>query len=73
MLGLNICDINLADANNDGLVNNGDIDAFVLALTDAAAYATQYPGCDIMHADCTGDGLVNNGDIDAFVALLTGG
>jgi hypothetical protein len=61
------------DVNCDGLVNNGDIDAFVLALTDAPAYAATYPGCDILAADVNGDGLVNNGDIDAFVALLTGG
>jgi hypothetical protein len=61
------------DANCDGLVNNGDIDAFVLALTNSAAYALQYPGCNLLNADCNSDGLVNNGDIDAFVALLTGG
>jgi hypothetical protein len=61
------------DMNCDGLVNNGDIDAFVLALTNSAAYTLQYPGCNIMNADINGDGLVNNGDIDAFVALLTGG
>jgi hypothetical protein len=61
------------DANCDGLVNNGDIDAFVLALTDSANYAAQYPSCDILSADVNGDSLVNNGDIDAFVALLTGG
>jgi hypothetical protein len=61
------------DMDCDGLVNNGDIDAFVLALTDSAAYAQQYPGCNIMNGDINGDGLVNNGDIDAFVALLTGG
>jgi hypothetical protein len=61
------------DVNCDGLVNNGDIDPFVLALTDPVGYATQYPGCDIHNADCNGDDLVNNGDIDAFVMLLTGG
>jgi hypothetical protein len=63
----------VGDVNCDGLVNNGDIDAFVLALTNATAYAALYPGCNIMNADINGDGLVNNGDIDAFVALLTGG
>jgi hypothetical protein len=61
------------DLNCDGLVNNGDIDAFVLALTDPAGYAAAYPSCDVFAADVNGDGLVNNGDIDAFVALLTGG
>ena len=37
----------LGDLNCDGLVNNGDIDPFVLALTDlAAAYGELYPDCD---------------------------
>ena len=58
------------DANCDGLVNYGDIDPFVMALTSPAAYAAAYPDCDINSADVNGDSLVNNGDIDAFVALL---
>ena len=62
----------IGDLNCDGFVNNGDIDAFVLALTDAGAYQLAHPGCDLQHADINGDGFVNNGDIDAFVALLTG-
>ena len=60
------------DLNCDGVVNFGDIDPFVLALTDAAAYATIFPECDILNADINGDGSVNFGDIDPFVALLTG-
>ncbi len=67
---LGSCDAT-GDTNCDGLVNNGDIDAFVLALNDPAEYAVQYPGCDINNADTNGDGLVNNGDIDAFVALVS--
>ncbi len=58
------------DLNCDGLINNGDIDAFVLALTDPDTYATVYPDCDRMLADCNGDEVVNNGDIDAFIAKL---
>ncbi|MBL8879494.1 MAG: hypothetical protein JNG88_10280 [Phycisphaerales bacterium] len=61
------------DANCDGAVNNFDIDAFVLALTDATAYATQYPTCPASNADANADGAVNNFDIDAFVAMLSGG
>jgi hypothetical protein len=61
------------DLNCDGLVNNFDIDPFVLALTQPVAYAQTFPNCDIMNADINGDGFVNNFDIDAFVALLTGG
>ncbi|MGE0479518.1 MAG: hypothetical protein AB7Q17_03495 [Phycisphaerae bacterium] len=61
------------DMNCDGVVNNFDIDPFVLALTDAAAYAAAYPGCNVSNADINGDGLVNNFDIDFFVNCLTSG
>ncbi len=61
----------IGDMNCDGVVDNGDIDAFVLALTDAAAYRLAYPACDINNGDCNLDGVVDNGDIDAFVAFLT--
>ncbi|MBL8877558.1 MAG: hypothetical protein JNG88_00435 [Phycisphaerales bacterium] len=61
------------DLNCDGLVNNFDIDPFVLALSDANAYAVQFPNCDRLNADTNNDGLVNNFDIDAFVLLLSGG
>ncbi len=63
----------LGDANCDGLVNNGDIDAFVLAVTDPVAYVAAYPDCDINNCDVNQDGLINNGDIDGFVAILSGG
>jgi hypothetical protein len=59
------------DCNN--LVNNFDIDGFVLALTDPAAYALAYPGCAINNADVNSDTQINNLDIDPFVALLLGG
>ncbi len=61
------------DTNCDGLVDNGDIDAFVLALLDPAAYAGAFPDCNILNADINQDGNVDNGDIDPFVALLIGG
>jgi len=60
------------DLNCDGAVNVFDIDPFVLALTDQAAYGAQFPYCDYMLADCNGDGSVNVFDIDPFVALLVG-
>ncbi len=60
------------DLNCDGYVNSGDIDSFVLALSDPQMYAQQYPGCDILNADCNADGQVNFADIDPFVALLGG-
>ncbi|MGE0479781.1 MAG: hypothetical protein AB7Q17_04845 [Phycisphaerae bacterium] len=61
------------DMNCDGSVNNFDIDAFVLALTNPAAYQAAYPGCDIHNADVNNDGVANNFDLDAFVACLTNG
>ena len=61
------------DMNCDGLVNSFDIDPFVLAVSDQAAYEAQYPDCTYENADVNGDGLVNSFDIDPFVNLLTGG
>ncbi|MBL8877811.1 MAG: hypothetical protein JNG88_01725 [Phycisphaerales bacterium] len=58
------------DLNCDQQINNFDIDPFVLAITNPAAYAASNPGCLISNADCNGDGQVNNFDIDAFVDLL---
>ncbi len=63
----------LGDMNCDGAINNGDIDPFVLAITQPGQYPVDYPDCDINNADCNQDSFVNNGDIDAFLALLTGG
>jgi len=62
----------LGDLNCDGAVNNGDIAAFVLAITDPTAYAQKYPDCDaLLVGDINGDDQVNNGDIPGFIALLT--
>lgn len=59
-----------ADMNCDGLINSFDIDGFVLALSNPAAYAATYPDCNINNADVNGDGLVNSFDIDPFVVCL---
>ncbi|TWT46235.1 Immunoglobulin I-set domain protein [Phycisphaerae bacterium RAS1] len=61
------------DANCDGSVNVLDINAFVLALQDADAYAQQYPSCPIENADMNGDERVDVLDINPFVARLSGG
>ena len=61
------------DLNCDGVLDNFDIDPFVLALTDPDTYHAQFPDCDIMNADCNGDGELDNFDIDPFVELLSGG
>ncbi|MBL8879871.1 MAG: hypothetical protein JNG88_12190 [Phycisphaerales bacterium] len=62
-----------ADINCDGAVNNFDIDPFVLALSDPAAYAAAHPDCDIRAADTNSDGVVNNFDIDDFVICVSSG
>lgn len=59
------------DLNCDGTIDNQDIDSFVLALTDPAAYATQHPTCAAYLADINEDGSVDNEDIDPFLALLS--
>ena len=59
------------DLNCDGLINFGDIDPFVMALTMPGDYFATYPDCNIEMADTNFDGLINNGDIDPFVALIT--
>jgi hypothetical protein len=61
------------DMNCDGTVNDFDIDAFVMAITNEEMYHAAHPTCHINHADVNGDGAVNNFDIDPFVVCLTGG
>lgn len=60
------------DMNWDGVLNNFDIDAFVLALLDPAGYETTYGHVPLIPGDCNHDGAFNNFDIDAFVNLLLG-
>jgi hypothetical protein len=66
-----------ADSDGDGNVNNFDIDAFVLALSEPAAYLATYCNgdeqCRQCRNDIDGDGNVNNFDIDPFVQCLTSG
>ncbi|MEW6197290.1 MAG: hypothetical protein AB1601_01305 [Planctomycetota bacterium] len=59
------------DMNCDGNVDFGDINPFVLALTNPAAYVAQFPNCNIMLGDINNDGRVDFGDINPFVNLLT--
>ena len=63
----------IGDMNCDGVVSVGDIAGFVLALTNPAQYAMDYPSCDMMAADVDGNGVISVTDIAAFVNLLTGG
>lgn len=59
------------DLNCDGIVTFADINPFVLALTDAAGYAAQFPGCNRLNADVSGNGTVGFEDINLFVNMLT--
>ncbi|MGE3181115.1 MAG: hypothetical protein AB7N71_05745 [Phycisphaerae bacterium] len=61
----------LGDMNCDGVVSVSDIGGFVLALTDPAGYAAQFPNCDINNADVNQDLSISVSDIGPFVALLT--
>lgn len=63
----------LGDINCDGLVDFGDINPFVLYLSDFAAWQAAYAGCPATNGDINGDGLYPSfDDINPFVALLTG-
>ena len=60
------------DANCDDVVDQFDIEPFVLALARPAEYETLYPDCDRRAADCNTDGRIDAFDIDPFITLLTG-
>lgn len=60
------------DLNCDGAVTFADIDPFVLALSEPAAYAQAFPACGAALADTNCDGVRNFKDIDGFVACLGG-
>ena len=66
-------DLLLGDLNCDGVIDEFDIDPFVLALVSPTTYEVAYPHCDIRTGDCNYDGAVNAFDIDPFVRLLAGG
>ena len=61
----------LGDVNCDGSVNFGDINPFVLALSNPSMYQQTYPGCPLRNRDINGDGSFGFGDINPFVALLS--
>jgi hypothetical protein len=64
--------LTLGDADCNGVVDNFDIQPFVLALCRPEEYAAQYPNCDPRTADANRDGRVNDFDITPFVHLLVG-
>lgn len=63
------------DLNCDGtygVASFGDINPFVLLLTNPTLWQATYPGCPVLNGDINGDGTVDFGDINPFVALLSG-
>jgi hypothetical protein len=62
----------IGDVNCDGMVDFGDINPFVLLLSNPVAWQGAFPGCPLVNGDINGDGAVNFGDINPFVALLSG-
>ncbi len=61
----------IGDMNCDGLVNLDDVDPFVLAQLDPAAYAAAYPFCSTSRGDVNTDALLDGGDVQGFTNLLT--
>jgi hypothetical protein len=60
------------DLNCDGEANLGDVNPFVLALSDLSAYELLFPDCPFGNRDINGDGSFDFRDINPFVALLVG-
>jgi len=63
----------LGDLNCDVVTNFGDINPFVLFLSNFGLWQTTYAGCNALNGDVNGDALYPSfADINPFVALLTG-
>lgn len=58
------------DMNCDGRVDGLDVQGFVLALLDGAAYDAAYPECSALNGDMNDNGSVTLDDIPAFVTTL---
>ncbi len=65
--------VGTGDLNCDGVIDFGDINPFVMLLSDPAGYQAAFPNCCVQNGDCNLDGVVDFGDINPFVALLSGG
>jgi hypothetical protein len=64
----------IGDLNCDGIVDFGDINSFVLYLSNNAAWANTYAGCNPLNGDINCDGVYGPsafGDINPFVSLIT--
>ncbi|TWT42306.1 hypothetical protein RAS1_34360 [Phycisphaerae bacterium RAS1] len=61
------------DLNCDGSTNVLDINPFVLALSDPAAFVASFPTCPLENGDVNGDGHTDILDINPLVTLIAGG
>jgi hypothetical protein len=62
------------DLNCDGAINFGDINPFVLYLSNLAVWQNTFLGCNPQNGDINGDGTYGQGsfgDINPFVSLMT--
>lgn len=67
----NPCPPCVGDLNCDGVVDCGDINPFVMYLSNFAAWQTSYAGCNERNGDVNGDDLYPDfGDINPFVQLM---
>lgn len=63
----------LGDMNDDDLLDKRDVELFILALADPAAYQQRYPTVDRRRrGDINGDGQLDQEDIRSFVELVLG-
>ncbi|MEO1237150.1 MAG: hypothetical protein AAFX76_10215, partial [Planctomycetota bacterium] len=58
------------DLNLDGFVDEFDLDAFVLAVTDPDAYAFDFGRSVTTTGDTNADGVVDLNDVDSFALLV---
>ena len=71
----NECPPCIGDLNCDGTINFGDINPFVLHLSNYPQWQLIFPNCPGENGDINGDGIYGQGsfhDINPFVALLCG-
>jgi hypothetical protein len=64
----------IGDMNCDGTIDFGDINPFVLYLSNFTVWQAAYPSCPPEIGDINGDGIYGQtsfGDINPFVTLLS--
>jgi hypothetical protein len=60
------------DLNCDGVAELGDINPYILLLSNRAVWEATYPSCPRDNGDINGDGTADFGDVNPYVALLSG-